>query len=125
MSNEPIVLILGGGINGAAIARELALQGIGVTLVDTADLAFGATAYSSRLIHGGLRYLEYGEFDLVRESLAERTRLLRLAPQFVRPLELFIPTDNRWGGFASAPGRFLGWNWLTPGGPAKRRGLNL
>ncbi len=108
MSNDPpIVVILGGGINGAAIARELALQGIGVALVDTADLAFGATAYSSRLIHGGLRYLEYGEFDLVRESLAERTRLLRLAPQFVRPLELFIPVPNRFGGLLQSVARFF------------------
>jgi len=108
MSNDqPLVVILGGGINGAAIARELALQGIGIALVDTADLAFGATAYSSRLIHGGLRYLEYGEFDLVRESLAERTRLLRLAPQFVRPLELFIPVPNRLGGLLQSVARFF------------------
>ena len=74
------ILILGGGINGAAVARELTLNGFSVLLVDQADLASGATAYSSRLIHGGLRYLEYGEFSLVKESLAERTRLLQLAP---------------------------------------------
>lgn len=103
------VLILGAGINGAAIARELVLQGVPVCVVDTADMACGATAYSSRLIHGGLRYLEYGEFDLVRESLAERTRLLRLAPHLVRPLKLYIPVENRWGGFFSAAARFLRW----------------
>lgn len=102
------VVILGAGINGAALARELALGGLSVIVVDTHDLAFGATAYSSRLIHGGLRYLEYGEFDLVRESLAERTRLLRLAPQFVRPLKLFIPVSNRFGGLLSSAARFLG-----------------
>lgn len=102
------VLILGAGINGAAIARELALTGVSVVVVDTNDLAFGATAYSSRLIHGGLRYLEYGEFGLVRESLAERTRLLRLAPQFVRPLKLYIPVTNRFGGLVSSAMRFLG-----------------
>ena len=68
----PTVLILGAGINGCALARELLLNGVSVVLVDTADIASGATSYSSRLIHGGLRYLEYGEFDLVRESLAER-----------------------------------------------------
>src|ERR1700678_3953472 len=89
------VVILGAGINGCALARELALNGLSVTLVDTADIASGTTAYSSRLIHGGLRYLEYGDFALVRESLAERGRLLRLAPQFVRPLELFVPIRTR------------------------------
>jgi glycerol-3-phosphate dehydrogenase len=106
--DRPTVLILGAGINGAAIARELAINGVSVCVVDTADLAFGATAYSSRLIHGGLRYLEYGEFDLVRESLAERARLLRLAPQFVHPLRLFIPVSTRWSGLRKSAARFLG-----------------
>jgi glycerol-3-phosphate dehydrogenase len=104
-----IVLILGAGINGAALARELVLGGVSVVVVDAGDLAGGATASSSRLIHGGLRYLEYGEFDLVRESLAERTRLLRLAPHLVRPLRLFIPVSNRSGGLRKSVGRFLGW----------------
>ncbi|HEX4147516.1 MAG TPA: glycerol-3-phosphate dehydrogenase/oxidase [Pirellulales bacterium] len=118
------VLILGGGINGAAIARELAINGVPVTLVESADLAFGATAYSSRLIHGGLRYLEYGEFDLVRESLAERTRLLKLAPQYVRPLELFIPVENRFGGLAHSVSRFARLErWF--GGAHRSRGLWL
>lgn len=107
MFDHPIV-ILGGGINGAAAARELALEGANVWLVDTADLAFGATAYSSRLIHGGLRYLEFAEFSLVRESLEERARLLRLAPQLVRPLRLFIPVKSRWGGLWTSAARFLG-----------------
>jgi glycerol-3-phosphate dehydrogenase len=102
------VLILGAGINGAAIARELALNGVGSVIVDLHDIASGATAYSSRLIHGGLRYLEYGEFDLVRESLEERTRWLRLAPQFVRPLRLFIPIRNRRGGLLAGARKFLG-----------------
>jgi len=102
------VLILGAGINGAALARELALNGVGVVVVDTRDIAAGATAYSSRLIHGGLRYLEYGDFALVRESLGERTRLLRLAPQFVHPLRLYIPIQNRFGGLMQAARRFLG-----------------
>jgi glycerol-3-phosphate dehydrogenase len=118
------VLILGGGINGAAIARELAINAVPVTLVESADLAFGATAYSSRLIHGGLRYLEYGEFDLVRESLAERTRLLQLAPQYVRPLELFIPVENRLGGLGKSAGRFTGLDrWWR--GTSRPRGLWL
>ena len=102
MKSQSPVLILGAGINGSALARELVLNRVPVVVVDTRDLAAGTTAYSSRLIHGGLRYLEYGDFDLVRESLAERTRWLRLAPHLVRPLRLFIPLENRWGGFASA-----------------------
>ena len=107
MVNQP-VLVLGGGVNGAATARELALNAVPVVLVDTADLAFGATAYSSRLIHGGLRYLEYGEFALVRESLEERARLLKLAPHLVHPLRLYIPVRNRWTGLTGAAAKFLG-----------------
>jgi glycerol-3-phosphate dehydrogenase len=107
-SGDRPILILGGGINGAAIARELLLNGLPVCLVDMGDLACGATAYSSRLVHGGLRYLEYGELSLVRESLAERTRLLRLAPDFVRPLRLYIPIRSRWGGFRTSVRRMFG-----------------
>jgi glycerol-3-phosphate dehydrogenase len=122
MDPRPI-LILGGGINGAAVARELVLNGVPVWLVDTADLAFGATAYSSRLIHGGLRYLEFGEFLLVKESLDERARLLKLAPHLVKPLRLFIPVRNSWGGFVQSAGRFLG----LPTKPKKsvHRGLRV
>jgi glycerol-3-phosphate dehydrogenase len=107
MDDRPVV-ILGGGINGAAAARELVLNDVPVWLVDAADLAFGATAYSSRLIHGGLRYLEFGEFSLVKESLDERARLLRLAPHLVKPLRLFIPVRNQWGGLTQAATKFLG-----------------
>ncbi len=105
---ERPILILGGGINGAAAARELVLNGQNVWLVDANDLAYGATAYSSRLIHGGLRYLEFAEFSLVKESLAERGRLLALAPHLVKPLRLFIPVRNSWGGLTEAAGKFLG-----------------
>lgn len=118
MDHRPI-LVLGGGINGAALARELLLNGCSVWLVDTADLAFGATAYSSRLIHGGLRYLEYADIALVRESLTERRRLLELASHWVRPLRLFIPVRNRWGGTLSAGTKFLGLPWV-PKRPAPR-----
>jgi glycerol-3-phosphate dehydrogenase len=104
------VLILGAGINGSALARELALNGVPVYLVDRADIASGTTAYSSRLIHGGLRYLEFGEFDLVRESLEERTRLLRLAPHYVKPLRLFIPVRRFFGGLVSSALRFVHWD---------------
>jgi len=112
---------LGAGINGVSLARELALNRVPVVIVEKADISAGATAYSSRLIHGGLRYLEFAEFDLVRESLAERARLLRLAPQFVRPLHLFIPVANRMGGFAASASRFL----FRGGGSSKERGLWL
>ncbi len=110
MSNviEP-VLILGAGINGAAIARELAINGVPLRIVEQRDLASGTTAYSSRLIHGGLRYLEFGELDLVRESLAERTHWLQYAPDFVRPLRLLIPVTSRAGGFLAGARRFFGW----------------
>jgi len=102
------VLILGAGVNGISVARELLLNGIPVIVVDTADLAFGATSKSSRLIHGGLRYLEYGDFRLVRESLEERERLLQAAPQFVRPLRLHIPVERRLGGLVASGLRFVG-----------------
>ena len=120
MDDKP-VLILGAGINGAAVARELALNGIGVVVVDTADLAFGATAYSSRLIHGGLRYLEYGEFSLVKESLEERARLLTLAPHLVQPLRLFIPSENYLGGLVQSAARFVGLKFGSK--PAPRGSL--
>ncbi len=101
------VLILGAGVNGSAVARELAINGVPVWLVDKADIATGATAGSSRLIHGGLRYLEYGDIQLVRESLEERERLLRLAPQFVKPLALHIPVRRWSGGLLQSAYRFL------------------
>lgn len=113
------ILILGAGINGAALARELVLNGLPVRVVDLRDISSGTTAYASRLIHGGLRYLEYGEFDLVRESLAERTRLLKLSPQYVRPLELFIPVKNRFGGLWTSARRFLGWEGAHPKSPPR------
>ncbi len=108
MENQKPVLVLGAGINGAAIARELVLNNVPVAIVDRADLASGTTAYSSRLIHGGLRYLEYGEIGLVRESLHERQRWLRLAPHLVRPLMLFIPVARRFSGFGQALRRLTG-----------------
>lgn len=124
-AGQNTVLILGAGINGCALARELTLNGVSVWLVDTADIASGATAGSSHLIHGGLRYLEYGELDLVKESLAERARLLRLAPQFVRPLRLWVPAANRLGGLTSAAGRFFGWSWWPAPQPKAGRGAWL
>ena len=85
------LIVIGGGINGAAIAREAALSGHSVLLLEREDFCAGTSAASTRLIHGGLRYLEHAEIALVRESLAERERLLRTAPHLVEPLEIVLP----------------------------------
>jgi glycerol-3-phosphate dehydrogenase len=85
------VIVIGAGINGAGIARDAAMRGLKVLLMDKGDLASGTTSWSTRLIHGGLRYLEHGELGLVRESLRERERLLRIAPHLVKPLPMLIP----------------------------------
>src|SRR3954469_14330762 len=85
------LLVVGGGINGAAIARDAAGRGLDVLLVEKDDLASHTSSASSKLIHGGLRYLEQYEFRLVRESLHEREILLRNAPHLVRPLKFVLP----------------------------------
>ncbi len=85
------LIVIGGGINGTGIARDAALRGLKVLLLEKNDFGSGTSAYSSRLIHGGLRYLENLELDLVYESLAERERLLKNAPHLVRPLAMGIP----------------------------------
>lgn len=85
------LVVIGGGINGAATARDAALRGLSVLLLEKNDFAGGTTSWSTRLIHGGLRYLEYFEFALVRESLREREILLRTAPHLVKPIQLTIP----------------------------------
>jgi glycerol-3-phosphate dehydrogenase len=85
------LVVIGGGINGAGIARDAALRGLKTILIEKGDFASGTTSCPSRLIHGGLRYLEYFEFNLVRESLREREVLLHTAPHLVRPLQLSIP----------------------------------
>jgi glycerol-3-phosphate dehydrogenase len=83
--------VIGGGINGAGIARDAAGRGLRVVLVEQNDLASGTSSASSKLIHGGLRYLEQGEFHLVREALTEREILLRAAPHLIRPLRFVLP----------------------------------
>ena len=85
------LLVIGGGITGAATARDAALRGLQVALVEREDFASGTSSRSSRLIHGGLRYLEHGHLRLVFESSGERRRLLRLAPHLVRPLPFTWP----------------------------------
>jgi len=87
------LLVIGGGINGAGIARDAAGRGLAVTLVEQGDLASATSSWSSKLIHGGLRYLEQYEFRLVREALQEREVLLRLAPHIIRPLMFVLPYD--------------------------------
>ncbi len=85
------VIVIGGGINGTGVAREAALHGYRTLLVERNDFGSGTTSRATRLIHGGLRYLEHGEFGLVYESLGEREALVRTEPHLVRPLRLLVP----------------------------------
>jgi glycerol-3-phosphate dehydrogenase len=89
------VLVIGGGITGVGIALDAAARGASVALVEKDDFASGTSGRSSRLVHGGLRYLEHGEFGLVRESLRERGILSGLAPHLVRPLPMYLLADDR------------------------------
>lgn len=114
------VLVIGGGINGIAVFRDLALQGVAVVLVDRSDFCSGASAASSHMIHGGVRYLENGELRLVKESLQERNRLLAAAPHFVRPLKTTIPIFSFFSGLLGAPVRMLSH---TQGKPKERGAL--
>ena len=84
-------VVIGGGMAGAGVARDLALRGASVALFEKGDFASGTSSKSSKLIHGGLRYLELGDFKLVRESLREKKTLERLAPHLVRPLPFLVP----------------------------------
>lgn len=102
------VVIIGAGINGCGTFRDLALQGVNCLLIDRGDICEGASAAPSRLIHGGIKYLETGEFRLVRESAMERNRLLRNAPHYVKPLETVLPVQSWFGGIIASAMRFLG-----------------
>ena len=102
------VLIVGGGINGIGTFRDLAMQGVRVLLVEKSDFCSGASAASSHMVHGGIRYLENGEFRLVREAVRERNLLLENAPHYVRPLPTLIPIFKRFSGLLNAPLKFLG-----------------
>jgi glycerol-3-phosphate dehydrogenase len=97
------LLILGGGITGAGVALDAATRGLRVALIDKGDFAGGTSSVSSKLIHGGLRYLEHRQFALVQEALQERRRLLHNAPHLVRPLRFVIPF--------SAGTRVPAWEW--------------
>lgn len=112
------VVVIGGGVNGIGVYRDLSLQGVRVLLVEKNDFASGCSAAPSRMIHGGLRYLENGEFDLVRESLQERDALLTNAPHMVRPLPTVIPIESLFSGLLNSAASFFGFS-----GKPKPRGL--
>ncbi|HET9589981.1 MAG TPA: FAD-dependent oxidoreductase, partial [Anaerolineales bacterium] len=108
-SNSDVsVLIVGGGINGIGVFRDLALNGVDVLLVEREDFCSGASSASSHMAHGGIRYLENGEFRLVREAVRERNRLLLNAPHLVKPLPTTIPIFKRFSGLLNSPLKFLG-----------------
>jgi glycerol-3-phosphate dehydrogenase len=102
------VLVIGGGVNGIGTFRDLALQGVRVALVERGDFCSGASAGSSHMLHGGIRYLENGEFRLVREALHERNLLLKNAPHYAKPLPTTIPMFRWFSGLLNAPLKFLG-----------------
>jgi glycerol-3-phosphate dehydrogenase len=115
MLTTPDVLILGGGVNGVATLRDLALNGVSCVLIDAGDFCQGASSASSRMAHGGLRYLEGREFRLVAESARERNRLIAHAGHLVKPLEILVPLEHLLGGFGRSVLRFLGFSRF--GGP--------
>src|SRR5690349_19275075 len=97
MADEPFdIVVIGGGVTGAGVALDAATRGLDVALVEARDYASGTSSRSSKLIHGGLRYLEQLNFALVREALKERSLLLqRLAPHLVRPVPFLMPLQHR------------------------------
>lgn len=101
------VLVVGAGINGAGVFRDLALNGVNTLLIDRGDFCSGTSAASSHMAHGGIRYLENGEFGLVREAVAERNRMIENAPHLVQPLPTVIPIFKIWSGLLNAPLKFL------------------
>lgn len=101
------VLVIGGGVNGIGTFRDLALQGVKVLLAEKSDFSAGASAASSHMLHGGIRYLENGEFRLVREALHERNLMLKNAPHYAHPLPTTIPIFRWFSGMFNAPLKFL------------------
>jgi len=101
-------LIIGAGINGIGTFRDLALQGVDCLIIDRSDFCSGASMASSHMLHGGIRYLENGEFRLVREALHERNKLLRNAPHLTHPLPTTIPIFKWFSGLFNSPLKFLG-----------------
>src|SRR5215211_2774706 len=104
LASEPFdVLVVGGGITGAGVALDAATRGYSVALVEKADYAFGTSSRSSKLVHGGLRYLQNFDLGLVREALLERQINAALAPHLVRPLPMVVPAFD-----GARPDRMLG-----------------
>jgi glycerol-3-phosphate dehydrogenase len=103
------VLIIGAGINGCGTFRDLCLQGVDCLLIDRGDICGGASAAPSRLIHGGIKYLETNEFRLVKESAMERNRLLRNAPHYVKAMEVLCPAHSWFGGLRDATLGYFGF----------------
>lgn len=108
-SEEFDLIVIGGGINGAGVARDASSRGMKVALIEARDFASGTSSKSSKLIHGGIRYLENLEFKLVFEALNERTRLFEMAPHLVHPLRFMIPLyeESRVGMFKMGMGMWL------------------
>lgn len=101
------VLVIGGGVNGIGTFRDLAHQSVDVLLVERGDFCSGSSAGSSHMLHGGIRYLENGEFRLVSEALTERNLMLRNAPHYAKPLPTAVPMFSWFSGFFNAPLKFL------------------
>src|SRR6266508_3273403 len=114
-------VVIGGGMAGAGVVRDLALRGASVALFEKGDFASGTSSKSSKLIHGGLRYLELADFRLVRESLREKKTLERLAPHLVRPLPFLVPVyrGSKRGLITVRIGMWL-YDLLTPGKQTER-----
>src|SRR3954452_15726651 len=118
-SEEFDVLIVGGGITGAGVALDAAARGLRVALVERDDFASGTSSKSSKLVHGGLRYLQQREVRLVYETLYERQRALENAPHLVRILPFLVPLMTRGGGIDRRLARLLGsalWMYDLTGG---------
>src|SRR5204862_921073 len=110
LSNQQFdLLVIGGGITGCGVARDASMRGLRVVLVERDDFASGTSGRSSRLVHGGIRYLEHGQLHLVRESIRERETLLRIAPHLVEPLAFTWPIYRgaRVGKLRLSAGLFL------------------
>lgn len=118
-SKSPDILIIGAGINGVGAFRDLALNGADVLIIDRGDFCSGASAASSHMAHGGIRYLENGEFRLVREAVQERNLMIQNAPHLVKPLPTVVPMFKIFSGLFNAPFKFL--NLLDK--PAERGAL--
>ncbi|BDW87667.1 glycerol-3-phosphate dehydrogenase/oxidase [Thalassospira tepidiphila] len=118
---QATVVVVGGGINGISVFRDLALQGVDVVLLEQRDFCSGASAALSRMVHGGLRYLENGEFRLVRQSLQERDFLLRNAPHYVFPLPTLVPIFDTVHGSLASLKRFVGLR----SGPSRRSAIMI